>query len=85
MVAVIAFIAVLAACVLLGAYFHTQRGAALGRAIIVAGAASYVVLTAMSVRQGAFAVYPAMLAIACALFALLPAHSRRPPAVDGRM
>jgi hypothetical protein len=76
MLVIIALIAALGTGVLPGAYFHSQRGSAFGRTIVLTSAASYVVVTAGSIWQGAFAVYPAMLALLCALFALLP--SRRP-------
>ena len=76
MLAVIVFIAALAACVSLGAYYHTRRGSTLGRVIMWAAALAYIVLTATSLRQGSFAVYPALLALACALVALIP--TRRP-------
>lgn len=74
MLVVIALIALLGAGVLLGAYFHSQRGSTFGRTIVLTSAASYVVVTAGSLWQGAFAVYSTMLALLCALFALLPSR-----------
>jgi hypothetical protein len=78
MLAVIVSIVVLATCVLLGAYYHTRRGSTLGRAIIWAAALAYIVLTATSLRQGSFAAYPAFLALACALVALVPSRRTEP-------
>lgn len=82
MLAVIVSVAALATCVLLGAYYHARRGSTLGRAIMWAAALAYIVLTATSLRQGSFAVYPALLALACALVALIPSRRRTEPGVQ---
>ncbi|HEU4783810.1 MAG TPA: hypothetical protein VFS83_10765 [Ktedonobacterales bacterium] len=82
MLVVIVSIAALAACVLLGAYYHARRGSTLGRALMWAAALAYIVLTATSLRQGSFAVYPALLALACALVALIPSRRRVEPGVQ---
>ncbi len=76
MLAVIAFIAALAVCVLLGAYYHTQHGSMFACAIMWAAALVYVVLIPASLWQGSFTVYPAVLALACALSALIPSRRR---------
>lgn len=78
MLVVIVSIAALAACVLLGAYYHARRGSTLARAILWAAALAYIVLIATSLRQGSFAVYPAFLALACALVALIPSRRTEP-------
>lgn len=82
MLVVIVSIAALAACVLLGAYYHTRRGSTLGRAIMWAAALAYIVLTATSLRQGSFAAYPALLPLTCALVALIPSRQRTEPGVQ---
>ena len=85
MLVVIVSIVVLATCVLLGAYYHARRGSTLGRAM-TAAALAYIVLAATACRQGSFAAYPAFLALACALVALVraPVQSQeyRPPTAD---
>lgn len=82
MLVVIISIAALAACVVLGAYYHARRGSTLGRAFMWAAALAYIVLTATSLRQGSFAVYPAFLALVCALVALIPSRRRTEPGVQ---
>jgi hypothetical protein len=82
MLAVIVFIAALAACVLLGAYHHARRGSTLGRTIMWAAALAYVLLAFWSLPQGGFAAYPALLALACALVALIPSRRRTEPGVQ---
>jgi len=82
MLVVIVSIAALAACVLLGAYYHIRRGSTLARAIMWAAALAYIVLVGTSLRQGSFAVYPAFLALVCALVALVPSRRRAEPRVQ---
>lgn len=82
MVGVLVFIALLAACVLLGAYYHTRRGSATGRAIMCAATLAYVLLAFWSLRQGGFAAYPALLALGCALTALIPTRRRNAPVLQ---
>jgi hypothetical protein len=79
MLAVTAITAVLAVCVLLGAYVHSHRGSTFARAIMLAAVLAYLALVPASVRQGAFAVYPALVALACALVALIPSRQRPAP------
>jgi len=76
MLVVIVSIAALAACVVLGAYYHARRGSTLGRAIMWAATLAYIPLFATSLRQGGFAAYPALLALVCALVALVPSRRR---------
>jgi hypothetical protein len=79
---VIMSIAALAACVLLGAYYHSRSESVLGRAIMWAAALAYVLLAFWSLPQGGFAAYPALLALACALVALIPSRRRTEPGVQ---
>jgi hypothetical protein len=60
MLAVIVFIAALAVCVLLGAYYHTRPGSTFARAILWAAALAYIPLFATSLPRGAFSEYPAL-------------------------
>ncbi|MFI5273032.1 MAG: hypothetical protein ACHQ4H_08385 [Ktedonobacterales bacterium] len=83
MVMIVVLIALLASCVLLGAYYHAQRGTTFGRAIVLGATILYVALTLASVPQGAFAGYPTIVALACLLFALLP--GRPHPATEAHI
>jgi hypothetical protein len=74
LVVVMALIALLGALVLLGAYSHARRGSTFGRALVLSAALSYVALTILGLEQSIFAEYPAMLSLACTLFAYLPAR-----------
>lgn len=82
MLAVIVSIAALAACVLLGAYYHTRRGSTFARAIMWAAALAYIPLFATSLPRGEFSQYPALVALACALVALVPSRRRAEPGVQ---
>lgn len=82
MLAVMIFIAALAICVLVGAYSHAYRGSTLGRAIMWAATLAYVLLAFWSLQQGAFAAYPALVAVACAAVALVPSRRRAEPGVQ---
>lgn len=80
MIVVMALIALLGALVLLGAFAHARRGSPLGRVLVCAAVPCFFVLAIGSIKQGAFAEYPFMVTLACALFALLP--TRWPPASE---
>jgi hypothetical protein len=73
MLGVIALIALLGACVTVGAYLHARHGSRLGRALVWWATPAYVLISLWSFRQGSFGEYPAMLSLLCALVALLPA------------
>jgi hypothetical protein len=67
-------IVVLSLWILIAAYQHALRGVGSARVLLWVGTLAYFLVGAWTLRLGSFAEYPALVAVVCSLFALLPSR-----------